>query len=770
MLIFGLAALAAPPFAAAAPGDLDPSFGTSGKVLQAAGARNAGINAAVKQPDGKIVVAGFAEQSASEPYNSDFLVARFNANGTLDTSFNPGGATPGIQTTPMGNGAADDTAYAVALGPDGTIYVAGATNHSPPAGGASSDFAVARYTSAGAPDPGFAEDGTHVFSRGSYDVAYAVAVQADGGKPILAGRSGGTDTGMYVMRLDPSSGALDPTFNAGGPTPGVQDIRFGDPFLDAARALAFQPDGQLVVAGNTGSNSDLAIARLNGDGTLDTGGFGSGSGKATIPQPGNQMVNALVLHAGRPVLAGETLDLSNGHKDWILARFTAAGIPDAAFSGDGVQVTPFTAADGTQSGAATGLVVDGAKLVATGWAFNCPGLGCADFAAARYLDDGSLDASFGTGGQRTYDIGGRNDFAMAAVPGSAIALGMCDNPMERALLCGAEIDTDGAADSCPESGRPAQTQIALPTECRYDLAVRVSVPTTYPRNGTDLPVVVRVTNEGSKKSPESALRFALYTFEPRDATGKSLSGTALHNFRQQSTTLGNDCSITTAGPRLGGSPRAQCEVKALDPRQSARVTFHADTDAWIDRPGNSIAEGRGAHAFSDVASAIADVGKPEPPSGFSVACDAAAEVKCDNNSKSAKTKFEPEVTIKLKEGELTGKAAAGPLPNAKGDALAAARRLRIRKVEVAVRRLGTGKRCRWLANRKGRLRSKRARRGQCLNAIWLRARGTTTWRFTLPRTLPRGRYAAYARATDSRGVTNHHFSPKLNNRLNFRRR
>ena len=115
--------------ASAALGDLEASFGTSGKLLQPAGARNSGINAAVKQADGKIVVAGFAEQSSSEPYNSDFLVARFNANGTLDTSFNPGGATPGIQTTPMGSGTADDTAYAVALGPDGTIYVAGTTNH-----------------------------------------------------------------------------------------------------------------------------------------------------------------------------------------------------------------------------------------------------------------------------------------------------------------------------------------------------------------------------------------------------------------------------------------------------------------------------------------------------------------------------------------------------------------------------------------------------------------------------------------------------------------
>ena len=68
-----LAALLVPGSGYAAVGDLDPSFGSGGKFLQTAGAGNSGINAAVKQPDGKIVVAGFAEQSASEPHNLDFL-------------------------------------------------------------------------------------------------------------------------------------------------------------------------------------------------------------------------------------------------------------------------------------------------------------------------------------------------------------------------------------------------------------------------------------------------------------------------------------------------------------------------------------------------------------------------------------------------------------------------------------------------------------------------------------------------------------------------
>jgi uncharacterized delta-60 repeat protein len=68
-------------------GDLDPTFGTGGKVLTGFGSQNGDAAAVALQADGKIVVAG----SASTTTNSDFAVARYNTDGRLDTTFGSGG-------------------------------------------------------------------------------------------------------------------------------------------------------------------------------------------------------------------------------------------------------------------------------------------------------------------------------------------------------------------------------------------------------------------------------------------------------------------------------------------------------------------------------------------------------------------------------------------------------------------------------------------------------------------------------------------------------
>src|SRR3954453_2965385 len=84
----------------AAPGDLDASWGSGGKVILDLGPNPSGIYAAAKQADGKIVVAGFADHANSAPFDADFMVARLNADGSLDTTFNPAGAPPAVPTPP----------------------------------------------------------------------------------------------------------------------------------------------------------------------------------------------------------------------------------------------------------------------------------------------------------------------------------------------------------------------------------------------------------------------------------------------------------------------------------------------------------------------------------------------------------------------------------------------------------------------------------------------------------------------------------------------
>src|SRR5688500_17039972 len=89
-----IGALVAPAQAVGAAGGLDPSFGDGGTFAIGVGPRHATITAAAVQPDGRIVVAGWAERSASAPVNRDFLVARLRTDGTLDTTFNPMGVQP----------------------------------------------------------------------------------------------------------------------------------------------------------------------------------------------------------------------------------------------------------------------------------------------------------------------------------------------------------------------------------------------------------------------------------------------------------------------------------------------------------------------------------------------------------------------------------------------------------------------------------------------------------------------------------------------------
>ena len=74
--------------ASAAPGDMDPSFGSGfGKVMTAIGMSNDYGRAIALQPDGKIVVAGACYNGS----NYDFCLARYQANGAVDSGFGTSG-------------------------------------------------------------------------------------------------------------------------------------------------------------------------------------------------------------------------------------------------------------------------------------------------------------------------------------------------------------------------------------------------------------------------------------------------------------------------------------------------------------------------------------------------------------------------------------------------------------------------------------------------------------------------------------------------------
>ncbi|MFN9880044.1 MAG: calcium-binding protein, partial [Planctomycetota bacterium] len=128
-----------------ANGSLDTSFGTGGKVTTPVGTSWDEGRSVTVQPDGKIVVAGLARIGSTD----DFALVRFNADGSLDTSFGTGG----MVTTAIGTSAV--SAFGLTIQPDGKIVVAGYATIS-----GTNDFALVRYNADGSLDARFDLAGT----------------------------------------------------------------------------------------------------------------------------------------------------------------------------------------------------------------------------------------------------------------------------------------------------------------------------------------------------------------------------------------------------------------------------------------------------------------------------------------------------------------------------------------------------------------------------------------------------------------------------------
>ncbi len=292
-------------------GPPDTSFGSGGKVITPIGSGSATAYAVAVAPDGKIVAAGTAAMNGS---GQDFALVRYRSDGSLDTSFGTGGTV----TTAFTNDA--DTAYAVLVEPDGKIVVAGDANNG--ASGTGKDFALARYDANGKLDATFADGGkttTPIQDGSAGDSAYALAIQdVDGERCIVA--AGGE--GDFLLARYRSRGTLDGRFGTGGAVRGLWGgpigaarairatadgkllvaghtmhdfalARFGsngqlDPGFgtggkvvtavsetndDEARGLAIEADGNIVVGGwvyeGASTSGNFALVRYDGAGVLD---------------------------------------------------------------------------------------------------------------------------------------------------------------------------------------------------------------------------------------------------------------------------------------------------------------------------------------------------------------------------------------------------------------------------------------------------------------------------------------------------------------------
>jgi uncharacterized delta-60 repeat protein/uncharacterized repeat protein (TIGR01451 family) len=522
--------LALPGAAVAAPGDLDPGFGSGGRVLTDLGGTDS-ANDVAAQSDGKIVSVGASADNSG--VESDFALTRHNADGTPDTSFGGDGKV----TTAINNMIPSDElqwseAHAVALQSDGKIVVAGGSWR-----GYENCcwFVVARYNGDGTLDTSFGGGDGRVFTDfGQPEEAMDVAVEPVTGKIVAAGYVGGQ---AAVARYNPD-GTPDTSFsgdgmvttNPAGPSP----QEGGD-----ARALVLQPDGKIVVGGEVGTTRfDFALIRYNHDGSLDTG-FGSNGIQRTDFGDYDSAEALAVQSDGKIVAAGA----SGGR--FALARYTANGTPDTSFHGNGQVVTPGGGAEDLK------LQSDGRIVVAGG---NGPG---GDFAVLRYNTDGSLDSGFGAGGETVTDFGGADTaHGVALQPGGAIVAAGQGGP-----------DTDFALARYQGGGAP-------PPPLTADLSVTKTGPSSVTL-GDRATYTVRVTNAGTSTAPATGVALS----DTLSGAGATLVSATTAQGSCTTTATSATCSLNTLAPGASATVTVVAEPRTTGTLGNTATARANETDS-----------------------------------------------------------------------------------------------------------------------------------------------------------------------------------------------
>lgn len=380
-------------------GYLDQSFKATGYEIMSLTIDQLSTSLAL-QPDGKILLAGTT--------NDHYSIIRLNPNGSLDTTFNPTGDTPGTYTLPQFTNNAQDICYSLLLQTDGKIVLSGSSTVGGP-----NFYSIARLTTNGSLDTTFNTTGplpgTYIlppFGASTSSTSFGATLQPDG-KIVLSGQSLLTRSRYSIARLN-SDGSLDGTFNPTGIT--SQAGTFILPQLtgstsDVAYGIALSSDGSIVLAGFSlvGTNR-YSVARLTSTGALDITFNATGAVQGTYILPtftgsNRDYAGDLQLQAdGKIILAGTSRIA--GLIYFSFARINTNGSLDTTFNSaqiGGTQQGTFVVKNFTTNvnfpTKTLTLQPDGKILFA-----GAETTGQEQYAIVRLTPDGSLDTSFGPTG------------------------------------------------------------------------------------------------------------------------------------------------------------------------------------------------------------------------------------------------------------------------------------------------------------------------------------------------------------------------------------
>ena len=364
-------------------GTLDNSFGDNGVVLTPIGTSGATLTSTKVQQDGKILAAGHYYNGSNE----DFVLIRYNTDGSLDNNF----GINGIVATQVG--ASYDYAYSMAIQNDGKIILAGSGFQT------NDDFALVRYNSDGTIDNSFGINGKVFTQVGtSTDVAKSVLLQDDG-KIIAAGYSfGGGNFDFSIARYD-TNGFLDESFGTIGRT--ITNIGISN---DYAYSAAIKSDGKIVLAGYSYNKNDydMAIVQYRSDGIIDSS-FGTNGFVTTPVGAYNDYAYSIAIQNNGNILAAGYSESNSIHSstekssaiqkseagsyhNFTLVSYNSDGTLDETFANSGIALSQVGESHTSLSSAA---IQKSGKILIAG-SFTSPN----SMGIARFNSDGTIDNSF----------------------------------------------------------------------------------------------------------------------------------------------------------------------------------------------------------------------------------------------------------------------------------------------------------------------------------------------------------------------------------------
>jgi len=394
--------------AMAAPGSLDPGFGTNGIINTDLGIDSVAAGDIVLTTGGKFYVSSSAQLDEYNLYAKTQIVLRYNSNGSIDPAFGVNGMVPISNVETISGG------KSIIL-PDGKSLRCGNIGQ---------DYAVIRYNADGTLDNSFGTNGIGTIHQSGGDITNHcadLALQPDNKIVVVGTETSQSNYNFIVIGRFNSNGTPDIAFGQR-----VVDRLPGNSRYNYASAVVVQTDGKIIVSGSVYDDDkvpygpQISLTRLNNDGTYDTT-FGATSTDGIIGMKGTvttvysrfYSTNMALQIDGKIVVIGYKTALDDADtEDFAIARFNTDGTLDTAFGDSGFVLTDFGHKDFSKD-----LVIqkDGRIIVvgrAERWGGNWGDYG---FLMARYNTNGSTDKTFGVNGKVIGNFGSNYEFANNAI-------------------------------------------------------------------------------------------------------------------------------------------------------------------------------------------------------------------------------------------------------------------------------------------------------------------------------------------------------------------